>query len=347
MITVEKCIPEEYAPREGTPTPLIGRSLVIENAKRFAEKVGCVASPVLILGPSGSGKEVLARVIHERGRANAPFVAVNAANLSEQLMESDLFGHERGSFTGAFASKKGKLEIAAEGTVFLDEIGELTPSLQVKLLRVLQDGEYYRIGGTKPLKLSARIVAATNRNLAKMVKEGVFREDLFYRLHVLTFELTALSTRVEDISDLTQHFWRELKNQFGKELELAPSAIEAIERREFPGNARELKHLLERAFVLGPESGEVTAEWLPRDLTEAIQPRSTCKHDRRGCLKERGLKENLEQFESRLVHSAMEQAGHNQVRAARILRISTGALQYKLKKYGYVAPARQYCLPKA
>lgn len=319
-----------------------GNSIFISKVKEFVSKVASVHSPVLILGPSGSGKEVLSKTIHETGpRSERPFIAINCASLTEQLMESELFGHEKGAFTGATQTKLGKFELASGGTLFLDEIGELSQNLQAKLLRVLQEKEFFRVGGVRQIKTTARVIAATHRQLKEMVKQGTFREDLFFRLNILTFEMAALVERKEDLPELLDFFWKKHTREIGRRLTLSEGAHEKLLRYSYPGNIRELQNVLERLVVLGPDSGIVGIENLPPEISGEIRggavskaathPISTDGFDEAVGM---GLTEYLDHHEELMIQKAMEVCGYNQIRAAELLKINRGTLQYKLKKYG-------------
>ena len=322
---------------------LIGVSASVQRAKQFIDKAASVPSPVLLLGPSGSGKEIVANAIHEAGpRAIRPFVAINCASLSEQLMESELFGHEKGAFTGANAVKLGKFELAQGGTLFLDEVGELSPSLQAKLLRVLQEREFFRLGGVRVIKSDARVIAATHRPLKEMVNEGTFREDLFFRLNVLTFELPPLKDRKEDILPLVRFFWEQLTQEFGKRVTLSETLLQKMTSYSYPGNVRELRNVLERLLVFGVDKGTVGPEALPPEFHGMASVSSL--HAPQGETgtrpsvteaKGRGLVDQVEEFEYELIAEAMRATKGNQVRAAALLKITRTTLQYKLKKYGY------------
>jgi transcriptional regulator with GAF, ATPase, and Fis domain len=249
---------------------MVGESPAMRQVYQFIARVARADSTVLILGESGTGKELAAHAIHRASpRAAAPFVAIHCAALAESILESELFGHERGAFTGALAQRKGKIEVADGGTVFLDEIGELSPAAQVKLLRVLQEREFERVGGTRPIKVDIRVIAATNKNLEKEAAAGRFREDLYYRLSVVTLTMPALRERKEDISLLTSYFVA----RFGEKLRsripgISPQVRAILLRYDWPGNVRELANAIERAIVMG--SGEVIApEDLPESLLEA------------------------------------------------------------------------------
>jgi two-component system NtrC family response regulator len=235
---------------------IIGRSKSMKNIFRFIERVAGSDISVLICGESGTGKEVVANAIHRHSpRKNNPFVVVNCGAIPENLLESELFGHEKGAFTGAHAQKKGKFELAHTGTLFLDEIGELAPRLQVKLLRFLQDRRIERVGGTQPIEVDLRIIAATNRDLQKDMKNHVFREDLYYRLKVVPLDMPALRDRKDDIVPLAQHFLRRFCQEHRKPaMSLSPEAEAALLIHPWPGNVRELENLISRAVVLSPRS---------------------------------------------------------------------------------------------
>jgi len=293
-----------------------------------------VNSPVLILGPTGTGKEVLAQSIHECSkRAQRSFVAINCASLNEQLIQSELFGHEKGAFTGATATKPGKFELANDGTLFLDEIGELSQDMQAKLLRVLQEKEFCRVGGVRNIKSGARVIAATHRDLKKMVKEGSFREDLYFRLNVLMFENLPLEKRKEDIAPLTRFFWGELSAELQRNSVLSLKAIDALGNYRFPGNIRELKNVLERLMVLGPKTGEIGPELLPPEFL-GLTLGGTTEGDSFGMDLDlsQGFSAAIEQIENQIIEKAMSQAGDNQVKAAALLKMARGTFQYKLKK---------------
>lgn len=313
---------------------MIGKSKNMIDAKTFINKISDVDSSVLIFGPSGSGKEVMAKTIHETSsRSSRPFVAINCAVLSEQLMESELFGHEKGSFTGAVANKTGKFELASEGTIFLDELGEMPIQLQAKLLRVLQEKEFTRVGGLKTISTKARVIAATNQNLDKMISDGQFREDLFFRLNVLNFNLLPLKDRIEDIEEISSYLWNELSAEINRKSILTSEIISILKTYAFPGNIRELKNILERIMVLGPKDGDISISSLPQELchTSLVEADTSKSSENRF---EVGLIDSLENLERELLKSAMSKTKNNQIKAAEILQIKRGTLQYKLKKYG-------------
>jgi Nif-specific regulatory protein len=252
---------------------MIGDSQRMQEVYRLIAKVAPADSTVLILGESGTGKELAARAIHQASnRKNNPFVAINCATLSKELLESELFGHEKGSFTGAIAQKKGKIEIASGGTLFFDEIGELDIALQAKLLRVLQEREFERVGGTKVLKANARVVAATNRNLEEAINDGKFRQDLYYRLNVVSFAIPPLRERREDITLLTQYFTSKYSERCKRKIKgLMPEARACLQNYNWPGNVRELENAIERAVVLS-QTDLITLEDLPETVIEMAKP---------------------------------------------------------------------------
>jgi two-component system response regulator PilR (NtrC family) len=240
------------AAKAGRETFIIGESKALRDLLKMMERIASTTSNVLVVGESGTGKELVARQLHDwSDRAKKPFVAVNCGAIPENLIESELFGHKRGSFTGAVADKPGLFEVASGGTLFLDEIGELPLSMQVKLLRAIQSRTIRRVGGNEDQKIDVRLIAATNRNLEKMVADGTFREDLYYRLNVLMLTTPPLRERVEDIPILVEHFFKKCAAKFGKELQgVTPEAMQALESYPWPGNVRELENQVERAVAL-------------------------------------------------------------------------------------------------
>jgi two-component system NtrC family response regulator len=283
---------------------------------------------VLITGESGTGKELIARAIHSRSpRANEPFVAVNCMALTETLLESELFGHEKGAFTGAVGRRKGRFEIADKGTLFLDEVGEIAPSLQVKLLRVLQERTFERVGGGTSISLDVRIVAATNRDLARAVSEGKFREDLFYRLNVVRIELPPLRERMEDLPALVAHFLNKYAADMGRQApKLAPEAMRAMYEHSWPGNVRELENALERAVILAGD--EIKASDLPLEMKAG--------REEGGATLPSGMTitEAVEDLEVRMIKRALAEADGVQAHAAELLGITKSNLSYKMKKHG-------------
>ncbi len=254
----------------GRDTRLLGDSPAIRKLLQMIERLAPQATTVLILGESGTGKELVARTLHDRSpRAERPFVAINCAAVTDTLLESELFGHEKGAFTGAVAQKKGKLEMAEGGTVFLDEIGELAPGLQAKLLRVLQQREFERVGGTRTIPLDVRLIAATNRDLTQEVKRGAFREDLYHRLNVVTLRTPPVREHREDIPQLARHFAATAAARCARRIEgVSPEAERYLVQYAWPGNVREIENAMERAVVLGADSGWIRPEDLPETILE-------------------------------------------------------------------------------
>jgi len=296
---------------------------LLQKASLYAKS----QAPVLITGESGSGKELLARFIHRESGRSGNFVAVNCAAIPRELFEAELFGYEKGAFTGATSSKKGLVEEAEGGTLFLDEIGELPLELQGKLLRFLQEGEVRRIGASKPRKVDVRIVAATNRELEEEVKRGNFREDLFYRLSVLNLRVPPLRERPQDIYPLVSHFLKKYGELYSKELEITPEALEKLLRYEYPGNVRELESLIHRLAILAREKIEPT-------LVDAVMEGG--KEDGKTFQPDfsKPLPKLLEEIEKKMVEEALRRSGGVQTRAAKLLGIDEKSLRYKRKKYG-------------
>ncbi len=313
----------------------IGKADLVYESSQMAEVVNMAArvapskASVLLLGESGTGKELVARLIHSLSpRSSKPLVTLNCAALPESLLESELFGHERGAFTGAIQRRVGLFEQADGGTLFLDEIGDLSPPVQVKLLRFLQEGEFQRIGGSTLLKADVRIISATHRDLEELMRKGVFREDLFYRLNVVTIKLPPLRDRREDIKPLAEHFLKVFAAENAKPIEgISREAMDLLLQYDYPGNVRELENIIERAVVItrGPV---IQREDLPFILKEKVKPPSVPREPR-GTLKER-----VEALEKRLIEDALEQTGFNQTKAANLLGLSERMLRYKLRKYG-------------
>jgi transcriptional regulator with GAF, ATPase, and Fis domain/pSer/pThr/pTyr-binding forkhead associated (FHA) protein len=293
---------------------MIGDSPPMKAIYKFIARVGSSDSTVLIRGESGTGKELIARALHRASRrADAPFVAINCAVLKGDLIESDLFGHEKGAFTSAIAQKKGKFEIADGGTIFLDEIAELPPELQVKLLRVLQEREFERIGGTRPIKVDVRVLAATNRDIEEAMREGKFRQELYYRLHVVSMESPPLRQRTEDIPVLARYFAARYASRYNSPIRGISAEAEAcLSRYSWPGNVRELQNAVERAVVLG-ESDMLLPEDLPESIVEARGSSPTFPlrfHDA------------VRETKRRLIEEALEQTSGNHAEAARLLGIN-------------------------
>jgi transcriptional regulator with GAF, ATPase, and Fis domain len=305
---------------------LVGESPRILEVLDFIRRVAPTDSSVLIQGESGTGKELVARALHNNSvRAKGPFVAINCAAIAETLLESELFGHEKGAFTGANAQKKGKVESAQCGTLFLDEVGELALGLQAKLLRVLQEREFERVGGTRPIKLDIRVIAATNRSLPEAVKSGSFRNDLYYRLSVITTTVPPLRDRREDIPMLAAHFMAKgARNSRGRLKPVSPEALACLIGYHWPGNVRELENALERAIVLG-SSETVLPEDLPENIVEAVQtvPTSAGNYYR-----------ELADFKKRLLSQALQQADGNYTQAAQVLGLHPNSLLRLIRNLG-------------
>jgi transcriptional regulator with GAF, ATPase, and Fis domain len=292
---------------------LVGEGARMKEVYQFLKRVAPTDATVLIEGESGTGKELAARALHRNSpRANKPFVAINCAAIPETLLESDLFGHERGAFTGAAALKKGRLEVADSGVVFLDEIAELAPALQVKLLRVLQEREFERVGGTHPIRVDIRLIAATNLNLEKAVRDGVFRKDLYYRLAVLTVTMPSLRDRREDIPMLARHFvQKHAKRCKVKPRPISREALSCMVNYDWPGNVRELENAIERALVLG-SSDMILPEDLPESLLERTPPAEMTEAKYHAAVKE---------LKKQLICDAVEQTQGSYAEAARILGV--------------------------
>ena len=293
---------------------IVGQHPTMQKVYRLIAQVARTTTTVLVTGASGTGKELIARAIHRQGpRREKPFVAVNPAAVAESLIESELFGHERGAFTGAHQRKLGRFELAQGGTLFLDEIGTLKEELQVKLLRVLQEREIERVGGTHPIKIDVRVIAATNADLKDAVARGAFREDLYYRLNVVPIEVPSLAQRADDIPLLVEHFVHRYSRECNKTVDgLSPESLAALREYEWPGNVRELQNVVERAVVLA-EDPVIQLSELPLDV---LLP----KHRERVRTADRlPLKNATEEFERQIILRVLERVGGNQSEAARIL----------------------------
>jgi two-component system response regulator PilR (NtrC family) len=312
---------------------IIGQSEAMQKVFDVIAKVADTRSNVLICGESGTGKELVARAIHyNSSRAHMPFVAVNCSAMPETLLESELFGHMKGSFTGATSNKAGLFEVANGGSIFLDEIGDMSMPTQVKLLRVLQEREFRRVGGTQDVKVDVRIVAATNRDLEKAVAEGTFREDLYYRLDVIPIHLPPLRLRTGDIPLLVQHFLDQFAKESGKPAPaMAPEAVQALLAHEWRGNVRELENLIERAVAFSNGAAITAADirsWLHRPA--APQAASPTELPPDG-LDLEGL---ICKIEKDLLLKALERTGWVKKKAARLLQLNTRSFRYRLEKYG-------------
>jgi two-component system response regulator AtoC len=312
---------------------LVGASAAMENVRSMVSRLGgSDATTVLIEGESGSGKEVVARAIHFRSaRAEKSFLQVNCAALPEHLLESELFGHERGAFTDAHSQKRGLFETAAGGTVMLDEIGDLPPGGQAKLLRLLENKTFRRVGGVQELHSDIRVIAATNVNLEERVSDGRFRADLFFRLNVVRITVPALREHVEDVPALAAHFVARFNQELKRQVKgIAPAAMDMLKAHAWPGNVRELRNVIERAFILHAGAEEIRPEHLSPEMRRTPVPRRSDKFV--PSISEEGLV--LDDVERKLIVEAMERAAGNQSKAARLLGVSRDTLRYRLKKYG-------------
>lgn len=312
----------------------IGSSKALSSVFSTLQRLEKVDAPtVLIQGESGTGKDVLARAIHANGpRKDHVLMEIDCAALPEQLIESELFGHEKGAFTDARTTKRGLLEVARGGVVFLDEIGEMTPGTQAKLLRALENRRFKRVGGVATLHMDAAVIAATNRDLKQEVKDGKFREDLFFRLHVIPLQVPALRERSEDIPLLIEHFLDRFNRQFGRKVTgVSAEALQRLRTYKWPGNVRELRNVLERLVLLG-DDGVIHAQHLPPEIRYAAQARPVAVQGCPFVLPEEGV--NLEDVDRGLLVQALDRTDGNQSAAARLLGISRYALRYRMEKYG-------------
>jgi two-component system response regulator PilR (NtrC family) len=318
---------------------IVGESPAIQRVLKMIEKVSYNRSTVLILGESGTGKELVARAIHHNSpRRNKPFVTVNCGAIPEPLLESELFGHMKGSFTGAIANKQGLFELADGGTFFLDEIGETTPTIQVKLLRVLQDRQFKRVGGTVDIRVDVRIIAASNKDLEKMVREGTFREDLFYRLNVIPIYIEPLRNRKEDIPLLVNYFLRKYSEELRKTISgITDEAMKVLMDYNWPGNVRELENAIERAIAL--ESGSVISV---QSLPDSVRGLSTPIKPYIPDIPPEGvdLENIVKEVEKGLLMKALQKSGWVKKQAANMLHLSFRSLRYRLDKFDIDKPGK-------
>ena len=317
---------------------IVARSAKMQEVLATVERVAPTNSTVLLGGESGAGKDLIARAIHQHSRrASGPFVKINCTAIPENLLESELFGYEKGAFTGAVSSKPGKFELADKGTIFLDEIGDVPGTIQVKLLRVLQDREFERLGGTKTLKVDVRVVAATNQDLRVALEQGSFREDLYYRLNVVPINIPPLRDRKEDIPYLVDHFIERFARESGKPIRgITPAAQKILMEFHWPGNVRELENIIERAVALS--SGDVIDV---ADIRLDLSPSKPGGVDVAPSAMSAGVAAafpppgvTLEQFEDEIIKEALRRTGGNKSQAARLLGLSRNALRYRLSKMG-------------
>jgi transcriptional regulator with GAF, ATPase, and Fis domain len=326
--------------REVDRGAMVGRSDIMQEVFRLVEQVAPARSTILITGESGTGKELIAKAIHESSlRAARPFVTVNSSNIPSELLESELFGHTRGAFTGAVAAKKGYFEVADGGSIFLDEIGDIPPETQVRLLRVIQEREFTPLGDTSPRRVDVRIIAATNIDLKEAVRQGMFREDLYYRLAVVPIELPPLRDRRQDVLPLAQHFIRKYNEENGRRVSehIAPEVLSLLENYSWPGNVRELENAIERAVVIAP-ADEISRECLRPEIAD---PQATRAVAREGAGASSGIDvgrgvnfyDEVRRFEIDLIRRALDQTGGHQSRAARLLGMNPTTLNSKIKTY--------------
>ena len=314
--------------------PIVGASAAFkEMIHQVKEIARYPASTVLITGESGTGKELVARAIHHLSdRREAPFIEINCASIPVNLLESELFGHEKGAFTNAGQRKFGLFEEAHKGTIFLDEIGEMDPAMQAKLLRVLEERKVRRVGGTKNIDIDVRVIAATNRNMQGAIRNGLFREDLFYRLNVFPINIPPLRERGEDIPVLAKFYLMKYNRSFSRNFqEISPEALELMESYDWPGNIREMKNVIERICIMH-DGIVLRPEYLPHEIN--LNERRTVKVTPDFPEKETGLEESLEMYEKKLIRSALERTGGNVLQAAQMLQVPRGTLRYKMAKYG-------------
>ena len=313
---------------------IIGQSSKMLELYDLLEKVAPTKTNILITGESGTGKELVAKAIHYNSpRKDKPFVTLNCGAIPESLIESELFGHMRGAFTDAISTKKGLFEVADEGTIFLDEISELPLMMQVKLLRVLQDGEFKRVGGTEDIRVDVRIISATNKNLEEAVREKQFREDLFYRLNVIQIRIPSLRERKEDIPLLTSHFLKRYSEELGKQIsQISPEALRVLVQYDYPGNVRELQNIIERAMAL-ETSQELTAQNLSSYIEEQL-PIKKRPLDLEIPSEGVDLEKIVEDVERTLLIKALDRTKGIKKKAAELLHINFRSMRYRLEKYG-------------
>ncbi len=305
---------------------IIGKSQKIKEVHELIEQVAKTDTTVLIIGETGTGKELVAKAIHRLSlRQDKPFIAVNCVALPENLLESELFGHEKGAFTGAINQRPGRFELAHTGTIFLDEVGEISIPIEIKLLRVLQEREFERVGGTKTIKVDVRIIAATNRDLEKAVKEGKYREELYYRLNVVPIFLPSLKERKDDIPILLEHFLNIFNTRTNKNiLEITKDAQELLISYDWPGNIRQLENVVERMVVLA-KGDKIDIEDVPNNIIKAREKKLSFKES---------VYQAKAQIERELLIKVLQEVGNNRTKAARLLEVDRKTLQKKIKEYG-------------
>ncbi|MFH1196986.1 MAG: sigma-54 dependent transcriptional regulator [bacterium] len=308
---------------------IVGNSAVMKNLFQLITQIAENDSTILIQGESGTGKELVAHEIHKRSkRSDKPFIRVNCGALNDNLLESELFGHEKGSFTGAIKLKRGRFELADKGTIFLDEIGDISPAMQVRLLRVLQEKEFERVGGEKTISVDVRVITATNKDLQKLITQKKFRDDLYYRLNVIPVHLPPLRERKEDIAELTNHFLGKISDRYGiPSKQIDGSGVKLLSEYNYPGNIREMENLIERLVAVSPTQ-QIDTKLIMSQLSGL-----TGTYENYESLP---LEEAVSAFEKNLIVQAMKSAGGVKNRAAKMLGIATSVLYYKLEKYGLI-----------
>ncbi|HSG27394.1 MAG TPA: sigma-54 dependent transcriptional regulator [Candidatus Krumholzibacterium sp.] len=312
--------------KKDSPREIIGKSEEIEEVFRLVDKVADTDSTILVCGESGTGKELVARAIHYRsGRSGSPFVSINCGALPENLLESELFGHVKGSFTGAIKDKDGLFKVASGGTFFLDEVGETSPAIQVKLLRVLQEREIIPVGGTTPIKVNARLIAATNADLERAVQEDNFRADLYYRLNVIPIVIPPLRDRRDDIPLLVNHFLKMTSDKSRRQKTISDAAMELLTEYDWPGNVRELENIIERAVIL-QDGDHVEPDDLPDKIRHHSRERRRINVDK--------AQMTLEELEKEYLISVLEETGWQKKKASSILGINASTLYRKIQRYG-------------
>ncbi|HJV66733.1 MAG TPA: sigma-54 dependent transcriptional regulator [Geomonas sp.] len=314
---------------------MIGSSAAMIRLREQILMVAPTNASVLITGENGTGKELVARSVHfYSNRRDNPFVEINCAAIPEELIESELFGHERGAFTGAVAQKKGKFDLADGGTLFLDEIGDMSMKTQAKVLRILQEKKFERVGGTRTIEVDVRVVAATNKLLEEEIRNGNFREDLYYRLNVVPFKVPPLRERRDDIPLLTQHFLDVFCQREGRELKrIVPEAVEALQRYDWPGNVRELKNIVERLIIMTP-GGTITMNHLPDYIGVPAGSREAAAGKLDSVLELSSLREAREEFEREFILQKLEENDWNVSRTAEAIELERSNLHRKIKSYG-------------
>ncbi|MBF8295553.1 MAG: Response regulator [Bacteroidetes bacterium] len=326
----ENQILREQLAEKNSFTGIISQSDAMEGVLSSAVRVAQSSASVLIRGESGVGKELIAKAIHfASDRKDRPFIAVNCAAFNENLLESELFGHEKGAFTGADRQRRGRFEMASGGTLFLDEIGDIPPATQVRLLRVLQEQQFERVGGSETIQVDVRVIAATNKDLEDAIKKGAFREDLFYRLNVIAIEIPPLRKRREDIALLVEHYLHRFeKEQRRKKLSFSKEAWDLLLRYDYPGNVRELENIIQRAVIMS-RGEHVTTDDLPQ-VVRSLKTESSISETKSAL----SFTDQVEKLEKELIFDALRTSGSNQSKAAKKLGLSERNLRYRLKKWG-------------